>query len=107
GAIAGFSVAAVGVVMVAITGSLTIVEDGNLAERCMSGCTDADVADLQTFALVTDIGFGVALAGAALGAVLLLVGGDDGGDDGGDTESASLTPWVGPSGGGAAVRGSF
>ncbi|MEC7525640.1 MAG: hypothetical protein VYE22_37505 [Myxococcota bacterium] len=103
GAIAGFSVAAAGVVMVAIFGSLTLVEDGNLDAECGGGCDASAVSDLQTFALLTDIGFGVALAGAAVGALLLLVGGDDGAE----SQSASLQPWVGRDSGGAVLRGTF
>lgn len=84
GAVAGFSVAAVGLVMGGVFGGLTLAEDSRLAGTpcgVAGSCGDAEVSDLRTFALVADVGFGVALAGAAVGALFLIIGPGDSGDE--------------------------
>lgn len=101
GAIVGFSVAAVGVIMAGVFGGLTLAEDSSLGDSCSPACSAEQVSTLQTFALVTDIGFGVALAGAAVGALLLLVGSDGG------SEQAQVYPWMNESSGGLALGGNF
>lgn len=102
GAIAGFSVAALGVVGVAVFGVLTISLDGDLAAGCgmSGGCSDGQISQLQTYALLTDISFGVALVGAAVGTILLFVGG--GSSDARATLSPDLhlAPLMGASAGG-------
>lgn len=101
GAIVGFSTAAVGLVMAGIFGGLTLAEDGTLAGSCSPNCSADQVGTLQTYALLTDIGFGVSLAGAAVGLILLLV------SDSGSQESASLAPWLDGESGGLVLTGSF
>lgn len=105
-AIGAYAVAGVGAVVMAAFGGLTIAEHGALSEGCgaTSSCTPSDVADANTFALVSDIGLGVALAGAVVGTVLLIVGLSG---DGGSEEQATLTPWFTADGGGAAARVRF
>ncbi len=107
GAIAGFSVAAFGLVSAAIFGPLTIAEDDSIASSAcgMTGtCTGEQTSTLTTYALLTDISFGVALAGAIVGGVLLLI-------DPGATESehASLriTPLAGTSVLGVSIGGAL
>jgi len=102
GAIGGFIGAGAGVVMLAIFGSLTLAEDGRLSDLCGSGmCAQGTADDLRTFALLTDIGLGVTVAGAAVGLIFLLT------DTGpGDTDTA-LLPWFREDGGGLVAGGRF
>lgn len=101
GPIAGFSIAGAGLLTVVIFGGLTLAEDARLSTACMTPCANGAASDLRTFALVTDIGIGVTLVGAAIGTILLLIGGDD---DPGATE-AQLTPFFDGRTGGLALRG--
>jgi hypothetical protein len=77
GAIAGFSFAGAGLIVAGIFGSLTVAEDARLAGTpcgLARTCTDPDLGDLRAFAAVTDVGFGVALAGAVVGVLFLALG---------------------------------
>jgi len=103
GAIIGFSAGGAGVLMAGIFGGLTLAEDGRLSDECSPGCAEDDVSTLKAFALLTDIGFGLAIAGAAAGVILLLV---DGGGDSGE-QQAAVAPWLDREGGGLAVSASF
>lgn len=102
GTIAGYGVAGAGAVLMAIFGAMALAEDSALASGCgaVPACTPDDVADANTFALVSDIGLGVALAGAVAGTVLLVLGATSGPSD----EQAAITPWVAPDAGGVAAR---
>lgn len=61
-----------------------------------------DAADRgETFALVADISFGLAAAGAITAIVLYIVESSGGG---GDSEAASIAPWATQNGGGVAAR---
>jgi hypothetical protein len=107
GAVVGFSVAAVGLVVGGVFGGLTLAEDSRLAGTpCgMAGtCGGADVSDLRTFAVVTDVGFGVALAGAAVGAVFLLIGPPS---SGGERASLRTIPFASGNQLGLSFEGSF
>jgi len=75
--------AGVGVVTYSLFGTLAVVENGRLSDKCGEKgdkpgdeqyCSKDDVSNLRTFSLVADIGLGVALVGAAVGTVLLLTG---------------------------------
>ena len=79
-AIAGFSVAAVGLVTAAIFGPLTVAEDSSLSEGCGAtrSCTDSELSTMRSFAVVTDVALGVSLAGAVVGVIFLVVGGGEG-----------------------------
>lgn len=105
GAIGGYAIAGVGLIVMAVFGGLTAAEHGDLAEGCGATrtCTSTDVADANTFALVSDVGLGVAVAGAVVGTILLAVGLST--DSSG--EEATLTPWATPDGVGAIVRARF
>lgn len=107
GAIAGFSVAALGVVGVAIFGGLTLAENGSLSSGCGAtrSCSASQTSTLQTMALLTDISFGVALAGAVVGTILLFVGGPSSGSS--DTASIEVTPLAGPGLAGLSLSGGF
>lgn len=107
GAVAGFSVAAVGLVMGGVFGGLTLAEDSRLAGTpcgVAGSCGDAELSDLRTFALVADVGFGVALAGAAVGALFLIIGP---GDSGGERASLRAAPMASGTVLGLSLEGSF
>lgn len=99
GAIAGFSIAAAGLVGAAVFGGLTLAEDADLDAACSPNC--GDVSQLQGFALATDISFAVALAGATVGLIFLIAGGGE------SNAQASVVPWVAPASGGVAAQGVF
>ena len=106
-AIIGFSVAAVGVVGAAIFGPLTIAEDSSIASSACgmaATCTGDDLSTLRTYALMTDISLGVALAGAAAGTLLFFLI-----DTSADTESAGLrvAPMAGPGLAGVTLGGAL
>ncbi len=104
-AIVSFAAAGVGAVLWATFGILAISEDSRLGTDCAAmPCTDDDVGTLRAFDLVADIGFGVTLLGAALGTIFFLT---MRGEDGAEPDTAAVSPWVGPSGGGVSVRGTL
>lgn len=108
GAIAGFSVAAVGLVTAAIFGGLTVAEDSRLAGTACgmnATCTSDDLGTLRAYAVVTDVGLGVALAGAAVGLVFLIIG--PGGSEDGERAALEVLPHAGPDGAGVSIGGSF
>lgn len=107
GAIAAFAAAGVGAVLMGAFGGLALGAESELASGCgaTGACTDAEVADANTFALVSDIGLGAALAGAAAGTVLLIVALTSSGGSSG--ESAVLAPWLSPEGAGISTRVRF
>ena len=112
GAIAGFSVAAVGLVTAAIFGGLTVAEDSRLAGTACgmnATCSTGDLGTLRAYAAVTDVGFAVALAGAATGLVFLIVGTGDSDAAASDGAQAALqvVPLAGRDGAGISIGGSF
>ncbi len=106
-AIIGFSVAAVGVVGAAIFGPLTLAEDASLASspcgQAMT-CSPADISTLQTYALLTDISFAVALAGAVAGTILFFVIDTSGGS--GET-ALRVSPLAAPGLAGLSIGGAL
>jgi Tfp pilus assembly protein PilF len=103
GAIASFSVAAVGLILGATFTGLAAGEDSRVAALpCASSrsCPDSELSGMRTDALVADIMWGVALAGAAVGLVLVLV---DPGGGGGEHASLRLSPSLA----GLTLEGSF
>ncbi len=75
-AIVGFSIAGVGLIAGAIFTGLLFAEDGRVsALECgmTRTCGPSEVGSLDTFALVSDISWGVSLAGAIVGTVFLFV----------------------------------
>ena len=83
-AIAGFSVAGVGLIAGAITGGLSLSTAGDIDEMCMPNCPESFRDDYDTglaLAHVSTVSFAVAGAGAVVGVVgLLLPGPAVGGD---------------------------
>lgn len=97
-AIVGFSIAGVGLIAGAIFSGLTLAEDGRVGGLPCAGartCPDSEVSTLNTMALVSDISWGVSLAGAIVGTVFLFV--PTGGSSSTDTASLRLSPSVGVS----------
>jgi hypothetical protein len=105
GAIISYAVAGAGLATFGVFGALALAEDSNLAGSCGADagrtCGDDDVSTLQTFSIVADIGLGVAVVGAIVGTVLLLVGG------GGDDAQVAVAPAIGPDVVGVSARGAF
>lgn len=104
-AIVGYAVAGVGLVAAVTFSVLTLFEDGNVASSpCAQTrtCTSAQTGPLGTLALVSDISWGVALAGAVVGTVFVFA------SPSGSSERASLrwTPLVGTTNG-LTLAGSF
>ncbi len=100
GAIASFSIAGLGAVMLGVTGSLALAERGALETRCAPRCADAEVEGVRTLGILADVGLGVAVAGAIAGVVLLAVGEGARGD-----ASVSLVPLAGPTYAGLVLEG--
>lgn len=98
--------AAAGFVAMAIFGGLALAEDSRLRDGCgaTASCSEAEVADADTFALVSDVSLGIAGAAAIAGGVLLIVGLVSGG---GDERAAVVVPWVNPNGAGVVARVAF
>jgi tetratricopeptide (TPR) repeat protein len=71
-AIAGFSVAAAGLISFGIFGGLTLSEDGRL-DSCSPTCTASQTDAIGTYTLLSDIGAAVALTGAIVGIIGLLL----------------------------------
>ncbi len=104
GAIAAFSVAGVGLILAAVFTGLAASEDSRVAGlpcAASRSCADGELSAMRTDALVADIMWGVSLAGAAVGLVLVLV--DPGASSDASESHASLR--VGP--GGLTLEGSF
>lgn len=73
GAITSFSVAGAGLLVMAITGPLALVERDQIVGTCSPTCSDAQLSTPRSLGIATDVGLGVASAAAALGTVLLAV----------------------------------
>ena len=105
--ITGFSVAGVGLVAAAIFSGLTLAEDGRLSALPCAGarsCPESEVGTLNTMALVSDISWGVSLAGAIVGTVFLFV--PTGGSSSTETAAVRVSPWLGQVNG-LSLTGSF
>ena len=115
GAIGSFAAAGLGAVIMGTLGGMALGEYENLRTGCGSSqsCTEAQVSDANTFALISDIGMGLAIAGAAAGTALLVVALSSGGGGQADRADGSLilTPWGsaanGSSAGGLVLSGDF
>ncbi|NCQ35437.1 hypothetical protein GW813_10300 [bacterium] len=102
GPIVAFSVGGAGLVTFAVAAIVTSGRYGDAKTHCNAGaCAAAELNDVNRSALIADLGLGVAVAGAAVGLILLLTGGDDG------SEHARLAPALGPNSGGLVVQGRF
>ena len=101
------SVAAAGLVTFAVAGGFALERDSDLADDCGADadrtCSEGRVAGLERATLTADIGLGVAVAGALVGGLWLLLGGRD--DD--DSEPSTIAPAVGRRTAGMVWHGSF
>jgi len=104
-AIAGFAAAGAGAVMVGVFGGLALAERSDLDADPCSETRTCDASALRTRAILADVGLGLLVAGAALGVVFLLVGGEDANGDA--SARFSLSPSVSQRGGGLSARGVF
>lgn len=92
-------VGGVGIAVGAVTGTMAISKKGNLDcpnNRCSGGEAD-ELDSANTLALVSTVGFGVGLAAATVGVVLLVTSGDN--KDAPPTAHATgvrVQPYVGP-----------
>jgi tetratricopeptide (TPR) repeat protein len=110
GAVIGYAVAGVGVVLAATFGPLALRERGRIEDGCGAdrSCTSGQVQRMDGFALGADIGLGVAVVGATVGTILLLTGrGSDDEEESTDQARLRFTPYASPVGAGASLRGSF
>lgn len=108
GPITAFAIGGAGLITFAVSGGIALSRRGALEDDCADGaCDDAEnsAADaVDRAALIADIGLGVAIAGTAVGVILLLV------NSGGDEEHSATTqlvPSLSQNGGGVSVLGSF
>lgn len=62
------------------------------------------MANADTFALVSDVGMGLAVAGAAVGTVLLVLGLSASAESG---QQAVVAPWLSPEDAGIVTRARF
>ncbi len=95
-AIVSFAGGGVGAAMVIAFGTLALKERNAVESGCGATrtCTRSDVETMDRYALVADIGLGVAVAGAALGVVFAIVGGDDDADEGHAQARLRVEPWA-------------
>ncbi len=104
----GFIVGGVGLATMGVFGALALSEESSVKSGCGAtmACSPDEVSAMDTYALVSDIGLGVGVAGVAVGVIFLLVGrGDD--DSSGAVASLRVAPWVARGSAGAAVGGIF
>ena len=97
-----FAAAGAGLVMMTTFGLLAISERSSVEDGCgaTQSCSADDVSTMDTFALLSDLGLGVAVVGAGLGLLFLFMQNASGG-----SSQASLSPWLGPDSGGLSLGG--
>ena len=71
-AIAGFSVAAVGLAAFAVFGALALVEDDSLWSSCDTSC-EGRTGTLEAYTITADVAAAVALVGATLGVIGIVI----------------------------------
>jgi hypothetical protein len=108
--IVAYSVGAAGIAVGSIFGIATLVNKGDLDEQCPTPntCRDEAQPDIETAnlnAAISTIGFGVGIAGAALGTYLLLSTDTPGERERAANRRRSVEPWLGPAA--AGIRGQF
>lgn len=100
--------AGAGALTYAIFGTMAVVEDGNLKDKCLTpepSCSEDQVSNLRTYSFVADIGLAVALMGGAVGTVLLLTSGNK--QEKRVETTVAVAPWVTPTGFGAVSQVRF
>jgi tetratricopeptide (TPR) repeat protein len=89
--LAPYIAAGVGAVTYAVFGTMAVVENGRLSDKCKGAtCTKDEVSNLRTYSLVADIGLAVAVVGATVGTVLLLTSGKK------EEKTVAVVPWISP-----------
>ena len=88
-------------------GGMALGEYESLRTGCgaSQSCTQEQVADANTFALISDIGMGLTIAGLAAGTAFLIVALTSGSEGSADQAALQLTPWAGPNAGGLSLSG--
>lgn len=104
GPIVSYLIAGAGVVALAVGGALALKRDSDLASRCDGSCTSDDVAPLRRASITADVGLGIAIAGALVGTLLVLLGRESANDA---SASVDLAPTVGRNEGGLVLHGRF
>jgi tetratricopeptide (TPR) repeat protein len=100
--------AGAGALTYAIFGTMAVVEDGSLKDKCLApepSCSEDEVSNLRTYSLVADIGLAVALVGGVVGTVLLLTAGHK--EEKKVETTVAVAPWVTPTGLGAVSQVRF
>lgn len=105
GGVATLGVAVAGFAVMGIFGGMALAEDSNLAKGCgaTASCQPEDVANADTFALVSDIGLGIGAAAAIAGTVLVILGLTS--SSSGDTAGLRVTPMASMNGAGIQLGG--
>ena len=108
-AIVAFSAAGVGAALFGVFGAAALVEDDSLSAACGAGagrtCTESQVSGLVAFTVLADVGWVLALAGAATGVVMLLLSSPgEPSDEPSAESSAAVLPWASPEGAGLVLR---
>ena len=108
-AIASFVVAGVGLAGMITFGAMALGEQSSVESGCFAthSCTQDDVSGMDTLALLSDIGLGVAVVGSALGLVFLLSSGDANTERASAANGLQIDPWLSDHGGGAVIRGAL
>jgi len=110
-AIGAFAVGGAGLILGATFGALALSAKSKLDGECGSSKTacpasaQSDINSLSTKATVSTIGFGVAIAGAATGVILLLTSHGSEAQAPPSPAAARVSPWIGF--GAAGLEGSF
>lgn len=100
-----FAAAAGGLAAMATFGGLAIAEKNSVASGCgkTQSCTQGQVSAMDTYALISDVGLGVAVLGGAVGLAWMFVSSGASGDS--ERAGLEVRPWVDPRGGGGAAIG--
>ena len=105
-AIASFVGGGVGLVMAVSFGVVALSQQGDCDSRqgTPNACTSSDGSTMDTMALLSDVGTGLAVVGVGLGLVFLLAAK---GDDHPDRARLRIAPFASPSAAGLAAQGRF
>ncbi|MBO6936191.1 MAG: tetratricopeptide repeat protein [Deltaproteobacteria bacterium] len=108
GPIVSYLIAGGGLVALAVGGALALKRNSDLASDCGEladrSCSADDVAPLRRASITADVGLGVAIAGALVGTLLVLLRKSPTSDAGASLE---LSPAVGRNEGGVVIHGQF
>ncbi len=107
GTIVSFSGAGAGLILYGIAGGLLLDAYSRVENGCGAtmDCEPEEVSDVRTFAALADVGLAVAIAGAALGVVFLVV--ELGGGSNASASALRITPIASADSAGVLVGGAF